>query len=152
MRDHGQELVSLQASPVDAPLTGSRLKVLKDEIKKPYFLNLKRFLYETGVRGPNSVPMKPEIYPAREILVYKLARDNSQYLPHTAKNIYMWSNLTPLGRVKVVIIGQDPYHNPGQAHGECLAVLAATITNFGARPVLLGTSRHPDSSFPSECA
>jgi hypothetical protein len=33
-----------------------------------------------------------------------------------AKNIYAWSN-TPLGQVKVVIIGQDPYHGTGQAHG-----------------------------------
>jgi uracil DNA glycosylase len=27
-------------------------------------------------------------------------------------------NLTPLDKVKVVILGQDPYHGPGQAHGE----------------------------------
>lgn len=37
-------------------------------------------------------------------------------LPRTARNIYAWSH-TPLGRVRVVIIGQDPYHGPGQAHG-----------------------------------
>ena len=35
----------------------------------------------------------------------------------SAKNIYSWSNFTPLGKVKVVIIGQDPYHGAGQAHG-----------------------------------
>jgi len=38
-----------------------------------------------------------------------------------ADNIYAWSN-TPLGKVKVVIIGQDPYHGPGQAHGLCFSV------------------------------
>lgn len=38
------------------------------------------------------------------------------------QNIYSWSNLTPLGRVKVVIIGQDPYHGPRQAHGLCFSV------------------------------
>lgn len=39
-----------------------------------------------------------------------------------ARNIYSWSN-TPLGRVKVVILGQDPYHGPGQAHGEATVEL-----------------------------
>ena len=32
-------------------------------------------------------------------------------------------NLTPFDRVKVVILGQDPYHGPGQAHGLCFSVL-----------------------------
>jgi uracil-DNA glycosylase len=32
-------------------------------------------------------------------------------------------NSTPLDRVRVVILGQDPYHNPGQAHGLCFSVL-----------------------------
>ena len=31
-------------------------------------------------------------------------------------------NLTPFNRVKVVILGQDPYHGPGQAHGLCFSV------------------------------
>src|SRR5713226_6589358 len=35
----------------------------------------------------------------------------------TARDIYSWSNYTPLGKVRVVMIGQDPYHGPGQAHG-----------------------------------
>src|ERR671924_289627 len=30
--------------------------------------------------------------------------------------------LTPLDKVKVVILGQDPYHGPGQAHGLCFSV------------------------------
>jgi uracil DNA glycosylase len=42
----------------------------------------------------------------------------------TARNIYSWSNYTPLGKVRVVMIGQDPYHGPGQAHG----------TRLGASP------------------
>ena len=36
---------------------------------------------------------------------------------NAARNIYSWSNYTPLGKVRVVMIGQDPYHGPGQAHG-----------------------------------
>ncbi|EIW84224.1 uracil-DNA glycosylase [Coniophora puteana RWD-64-598 SS2] len=65
----------------------SWLKLLKDEIKKPYFIALKKTL---------------QVYPQ-------------------PKNIYSWSN-TPLGKVKVVIMGQDPYHGPNQAHGLCFSV------------------------------
>lgn len=35
-------------------------------------------------------------------------------------------NRTPVDRVRVVILGQDPYHNPGQAHGLCFSVPAGT--------------------------
>ncbi|KAL0954642.1 hypothetical protein HGRIS_003595 [Hohenbuehelia grisea] len=78
------------------------LKVLKDEIKKPYFLKLKSFLWDQGVHGATDTPASVNVY------------------PH-ARNIYAWSN-TPLGRIKVVIVGQDPYHGPGQAHGLCFSV------------------------------
>jgi uracil-DNA glycosylase len=39
------------------------------------------------------------------------------------KNIFNAMNLLPFEEVKVVIIGQDPYHGPGQAHGLCFSVL-----------------------------
>ena len=38
------------------------------------------------------------------------------------KNVFDAFNSTPFDKVKVVIIGQDPYHNPGQAHGLCFSV------------------------------
>ena len=38
------------------------------------------------------------------------------------KNIFNAFNLCPLDNVRVVIIGQDPYHEPGQAHGLCFSV------------------------------
>jgi uracil-DNA glycosylase len=38
------------------------------------------------------------------------------------KNIFRAFDLTPLPSVKIVILGQDPYHNPGQAHGLCFSV------------------------------
>ncbi|EIM90965.1 uracil-DNA glycosylase [Stereum hirsutum FP-91666 SS1] len=81
----------------------SWLKLLKDEIKKPYFIALKEWLWEQGLKGPNDTPMPLKIYPA-------------------PKDIYSWSNFTPLGRVKVVIIGQDPYHGARQAHGLSFSV------------------------------
>ena len=70
-------------------------RVLADEFEKPYFAELAAFVraaYAHGVCYP----------PARKIF-----------------NAF---DLTPFDRVKVVILGQDPYHNPGQAHGLCFSV------------------------------
>ena len=39
-----------------------------------------------------------------------------------AKNIFEAFNRTPFDKVKVVILGQDPYHEPNQAHGLCFSV------------------------------
>jgi uracil-DNA glycosylase len=78
------------------------LKLLKDEIRKPYFMKLKKFLWQEGVRDLDDIPQPLKCY------------------PHP-RDIYAWSN-TPVGKVKVVIIGQDPYHNTGQAHGLCFSV------------------------------
>lgn len=39
-----------------------------------------------------------------------------------ARNIFAAFDATPFERVKVVILGQDPYHGPGQAHGLCFSV------------------------------
>lgn len=39
------------------------------------------------------------------------------------KNIFNAFTLTPFDKVRVVIVGQDPYHGPGQAHGLCFSVL-----------------------------
>ena len=49
-----------------------------------------------------------------------------EYLHHTCyppgNQIFEAFNLCPFDKVKVVIIGQDPYHEPGQAHGLCFSV------------------------------
>lgn len=46
-------------------LSISRLKLLKDEIKKPYFIALKQFLWNEGVRGADDTPKSLPIYPSR---------------------------------------------------------------------------------------
>ncbi|KAH9928692.1 uracil-DNA glycosylase-like protein [Fomitopsis serialis] len=99
LSDEERKLLALECET----LGKSWFKMLKDEIRKPYFLKLKQFLYDAGVHGAKDSAPNLKIYPS-------------------PKNIYSWSNLTPLGRVKVVIIGQDPYHGPGQAHGLCFSV------------------------------
>jgi uracil-DNA glycosylase len=68
---------------------------LKDEFQKDYFLKLADFVREE--------------YKAKTI-----------YPPGAL--IFNAFNLCPFDKVKAVIIGQDPYHGPGQAHGLCFSV------------------------------
>lgn len=69
---------------------------LKEEFGKPYFEQIVHFLKEAKKEGKT-------IYPP-------------------GKLIFNAFECTPFTKVKVVIIGQDPYHNPGQAHGLCFSV------------------------------
>ncbi|KAI9493501.1 uracil-DNA glycosylase-like protein [Zychaea mexicana] len=77
-------------------------KVLKAELTKPYFTTLKKFLKAEATA-------KKTIYPP-------------------GPKIYSWTHLTPPSEVKVVIIGQDPYHGPNQAHGLCFSVVKGVRT------------------------
>lgn len=56
--------------------------------------------------------------------LYKFVREeyNTKQIFPPADDIFNAFHLTPLKDVKVVIIGQDPYHNDGQAHGLCFSV------------------------------
>ena len=74
----------------------SWLELLHTELTKPYFLDLKRFLLKEWA---GSVP----IFPPRD-------------------DVYAWTRLTPLRAVRVLVIGQDPYHNYNQAHGLAFSV------------------------------
>lgn len=78
-----------------AALTGDWLEALQGEFKKPYYKNL----FET---------VKKE-YQTRRIFP-------------PAEQIFEAYHRTPLKEVKVVIIGQDPYHGERQAHGMCFSV------------------------------
>lgn len=73
---------------------------LANEFNKEYFIKLTDFVRNEYLSGA-------QIYPA-------------------PKNIFNAFNLCPLNDVRVVIIGQDPYHEPGQAHGLCFSVLPPT--------------------------
>lgn len=70
---------------------------LADEFKKPYFAKLKTFLSSELKDNPG------KIFPP---------------LPH----VFEAFNRCPIDKVKVVILGQDPYHGAGQAHGLCFSV------------------------------
>jgi len=80
---------------IDPHIEESWKHVLIDEFNKPYFYELKAFLVEER--------LKYTIYP-------------------TGANIFNAFYQTPFDKVKVVIIGQDPYHGQGQAHGLCFSV------------------------------
>lgn len=78
-----------------AAISNDWAEALKEEYKKPYY----RDLY------------------------FKLKEEyNSQRVYPPAEDIFNAFHLTPLRDVKVVILGQDPYHGDGQAHGLCFSV------------------------------
>jgi uracil-DNA glycosylase len=77
-------------------LEPSWLAVLKDEFEKPYMTNLKKFLQTEKEAGQVVYPKNADIFRA--------------------------FNDTPFDKVKVVILGQDPYHGPNQAHGLSFSV------------------------------
>lgn len=69
---------------------------LGDELEKDYMRELRAFLVAEKQAGKTLYPPMPQLFNAFE--------------------------LTPFEQVKVVILGQDPYHGPGQAHGLCFSV------------------------------
>ncbi len=68
--------------------------------------------------------LKPEFaQPYYRDLYFKVREEYSRYTVYPpADDIFNAFHLTPLSKVKVVILGQDPYHEPGQAHGLCFSV------------------------------
>ena len=63
----------------------------------------------------------PAMARLREFLMQERERGRVIYPP--ARQIFAALDATPFDQVKVVILGQDPYHGPGQAHGLCFSVL-----------------------------
>ncbi|MEP6939745.1 MAG: uracil-DNA glycosylase [Rudaea sp.] len=64
---------------------------------------------------------RPDMHALSEFLKAELGRGKAIYPP--ARRIFAALDATPFERVKVVVLGQDPYHGPGQAHGLCFSVL-----------------------------
>ena len=77
------------------PISNDWLEPLKEEFKKPYY----RDLYQKV----NEEYKTQTIYPSSD-------------------DLFNAFHFTPLSQVKVVILGQDPYHGEGQAHGLCFSV------------------------------
>ena len=81
---------------MDVRIEESWKSALAGEFGKPYFASLVRFLHEEKASGKKIFPPGSQIFKAFE--------------------------LTPVSQVKVVILGQDPYHGLGQAHGLSFSV------------------------------
>ena len=75
--------------------------VLGEELKKPYFLKLEEFVAQERAEGT--------------------------VFPEEAK-VFSALQATPYEKVRLVILGQDPYHDVGQAHGLCFSVLPGVKT------------------------
>ena len=78
----------------------SWLEPLRPQFADPYMARLKEFLVAEKAAGKRIFPAGGEWFRALD--------------------------LTPLDKVRVVILGQDPYHGPGQAHGLCFSVKPGT--------------------------
>ena len=110
-----KELLKLEIETLDH----SWLAHLKDDIVTKEFLELKKFLDRETAAGKKWFPPKEDIYswyvaltPRRPRLNRLLTRARSRH--------------TPFNNVKVVIVGQDPYHNVNQAHGMAFSVRPPT--------------------------
>lgn len=68
--------------------------------------------------------LNPEFHKPYYAKLFEFVKDeyNSAQIFPPADDIFNAFHLTPLSQVKVVILGQDPYHNVGQAHGLCFSV------------------------------
>ncbi|KPP58841.1 uracil-DNA glycosylase-like [Scleropages formosus] len=104
----GRESATCQSNPSSRPpLQGLRYnnvphgfgeswrKALSAEFDKPYFTDVMSFVSEER--------KKHSVYPPTH-------------------QVFTWTQMCPIRDVKVVILGQDPYHGPNQAHGLCFSV------------------------------
>ena len=81
---------------MDIKIEASWKEVLKDEFKQTYFEQISHHI--------------------------KTERSQGKIIYPPGSKIFNAFNTTPVDKVKVVILGQDPYHGPGQAHGLCFSV------------------------------
>lgn len=65
--------------------------------------------------------LRPDMRTLAEFLRSEKAKGKRIY--PSGRNIFAALDATPFDQVKVVVLGQDPYHGPGQAHGLCFSVL-----------------------------
>lgn len=94
---------------MDVKIEASWKEELKNEFEKMSFIQLRDFL---------------------------IKEKNNHIIYPTGSLIFEAFNRTPFNKVKVIIIGQDPYHGPGQAHGLCFSVPKGIKTPPSLRNIL----------------
>jgi uracil-DNA glycosylase len=88
--------MATQSNTLQPRLEPGWLSAVGDEFRQPYMADLKSYLLDRKTAGVRIFPKGSEWFRALD--------------------------LTPPDKVRVVILGQDPYHGPGQAHGLCFSV------------------------------
>ena len=100
--------------------------ILAEEFKKDYYLKIREILK----REYPQQNIYPDMYDIFNALKYTSYKD-----------------------VKAVIIGQDPYHQPGQAHGLCFSAQSTEAASFlgaGSRALFFGEKGCGDSTLPAK--
>ena len=97
--------------------------VLKEEFNKPYFIQLVNHI--------------------------KTEKEQGKLIYPKGSNIFNAFNKTPLDKVKVVILGQDPYHGPNQAHGLSFSVQKGIPFPPSLQNIFKELQRDTGTSYPS---
>ena len=108
----------MESNPFQLP--SSWIQYLEEELNQSYMKDLKKKLIECKNKNINVYPEKSKIFNA--------------------------FHLTPFQKIKVVILGQDPYHGPGQAHGLSFSV----PHNIKTPPSLMNIFKELDSDLKVE--
>ncbi|XP_013378607.1 uracil-DNA glycosylase [Lingula anatina] len=88
--------IAAQTKGLVVNMGASWMKALEPEFSKPYFTKLSEFIHSE--------------------------RQKSLAIFPPADQVFTWTQMEDIKNVKVVILGQDPYHGDGQAHGLCFSV------------------------------
>jgi uracil-DNA glycosylase len=108
----------MESNPFQLP--SSWIQYLEEELNQSYMKDLKKKLIECQNKNITVYPEKSKIFNA--------------------------FHLTPFQKIKVVILGQDPYHGPGQAHGLSFSV----PHNIKTPPSLMNIFKELDSDLKVE--
>ena len=99
----------------------SWLSTLEPEFAKDYFQKLSQFVSSGEASGVEFVA-----FLALMSIMSVTKTSNSLFSERSSKTVYppasdvfSWTRACPIDQIKVVILGQDPYHGPNQAHGLC---------------------------------
>jgi uracil-DNA glycosylase len=84
----------------------------------------------------------------RSLALFVSSERSKHTIYPTPEDTWTALNTTPLDQVKVVLVGQDPYHGPGQAHGLCFSVRKGVVVPPSLKNIYAELTDDPDAHFP----
>ncbi|NXA05514.1 UNG glycosylase, partial [Sapayoa aenigma] len=115
-KEAAQQLLAQRNVP--AGFGDSWRRQLSAEFSKPYFAQVSA----AAARAPGR-PQPPLSRPVSPQLMAFVAEERKRYTVYPPpEQVFTWTQMCDIWDVKVVILGQDPYHGPNQAHGLCFSV------------------------------